>query len=135
MRTRNRSATAIMALLAGGVATELTSGPASATVGIRNSTGGSIEHVYTTPAEEDQWGPDLLATPLLSGESRLFAQVDCGDLDVKLVDAAGRQCVFESMDLCLNNPCDLPAGQTMEGAYGTWEVTTSQLAGCPGFGQ
>jgi hypothetical protein len=98
--------------------------------------GVEIDHMYTVPADEDEeWSADLLtAGPLLSGGSRLFPQTSCDELDVKLVDTQGRECRFESMYLCLNNPCDLPAAQGLAGADGTWVLKPRQMKGCSDFG-
>jgi hypothetical protein len=114
---------------------DLKSGPAFATVGLKNDSGIQIEHMYTVSADETGWSLDILSTPLLAGQSRLISQTPCEELDVRLVDSEGRECVFESMSLCRNNPCDLLPSQGMEGAEGTWVLTATQMAGCAGFGQ
>ena len=136
MRSARNVAITAAALWVGGESTELAGQSMSGTVALRNSAGVRIEHVYTVPAEDLQWGQDLLGSiPLLAGQTRVVPQVPCEERDVKLVDSAGRECVLESLYLCVNKPFDLPPEQAVEGADGTWDMRPADLAGCPGFGQ
>ena len=136
MYARTRGvAIVLLGLVATGLTRDVASGPAAATVGIRNISGVSVEHIYTVPADENEaWSADVLSAPLLSGEARLFPQMTCEELDIRLVDTAGRECRLEGMYLCLNIPCDLPTSHEIEGAEGTWELTATQLGDCVDLG-
>jgi hypothetical protein len=86
-----------------------------------NKTEWTIEGVLMSVAEEDDWSGNLLkGKPLLKGAT-VKLDVDCDEMDVRLVDAKGKTCTSESMYLC--------------GRHGTWTVTPQEIAGCKEFGR
>jgi hypothetical protein len=86
-----------------------------------NQTDWPIHGVYMSVAEEDQWGANLLkGKPLVKGAT-VKLDVDCDEMDVKLLDAKGRKCVSESMYLCARNS--------------TWTVTPQEILNCRDFGR
>jgi hypothetical protein len=86
-----------------------------------NQTDWPIHGVYITVAEEDEWSGNLLkGKPLVKGAT-VKLDVECDEMDVKLVDAKGHKCVSESMYLC--------------GRQSTWTVTPQEIANCRDFGR
>jgi hypothetical protein len=134
-RTRVILALAAMVALVSRSGGDLSSGPAFATIGIRNWTGARIEHIYIVSGAVENWSEDLLqGTPLFAYESRLLRDVPCEEQDVQLVDVNGQACVFEDMSLCTHNPRDLRRRYVMPAAYATWRITADSITNCVGFG-
>jgi hypothetical protein len=86
-----------------------------------NNTEWTIQAVHLSVAEEDDWSPNRIkGKPLVKGATAKL-DVDCDEMDVRLVDAKGKTCTSESMYLC--------------GRHATWTVTPQEIAGCKEFGR
>jgi hypothetical protein len=86
-----------------------------------NKTEWTIEGVLMSVAEEDDWSGNLIKGKPLVKDATVKLDVDCDEMDVRLVDAKGKTCTSESMYLC--------------GRHGTWTVTPQEIAGCKEFGR
>lgn len=93
-----------------------------ASVKIVNKSQWAIHHLYLSPTDETEWGPDQLRDATVdSGEAFTLTDIACSDYDVKLVDEDGDECVIEDVDLC--------------GGKEVWQVTSAALLACQGFGE
>lgn len=74
------------------------------TLTFSNSSQFEIAHIYLSPEDEDDWGPDQLGKDVLgSGDKVEFSGIDCDTYDVKLIDEDGDECVLSDIDLCLED--------------------------------
>jgi hypothetical protein len=92
-----------------------------ATVKIINQSKWEIHHIYLSPTDEDEWGPDQLGEEVLAkGDSLTLTGIECDTYDVKVVDEDGDECVIKEVDLCKDN------------TY--WKITDDELLDCEGYG-
>lgn len=77
------------------------SGP-DATLHVQNNSDFSIVEIRVTSVGSTSWGPNLLGSDLLPGET-LSIDVTCDTYDALLVDESGVDCQLHSVDLCFNN--------------------------------
>jgi len=72
-------------------------------VGFKNTSDWSIDHVYLSPSDQNAWGPDQLgegdSDVIGSGEKFTLTKVEPGKYDIKLVDEDGDECVVEGLKL------------------------------------
>lgn len=72
---------------------------------LKNSTGLTIQEVYVSPDESDDWEEDVLGRDVLkNGESVdiEFARSEKScDWDLKIKDAGGNEVEWDSLDLCV----------------------------------
>ena len=91
-----------------------------ATVKIINQSKWEIHHLYISPSEQDEWGPDQLEDEILTkGQSLTITNIPCNTYDVKVIDEDGDECVIEAADLCAN------------ASY--WKITDKDLLACEGY--
>ena len=96
---------------------EARAGTKTSSVKIVNKSDWSIDRLYLSPADEDEWGPDQLKDATIeSGESFTLNKIPCETFDVKLVDEDGDECIVPDVDLCKSNE--------------TWEITSKNLLKC-----
>ncbi len=71
------------------------------TIKIKNTTTFSVDEIYITTPDTDNWGEDLLDPDevLMPGET-VEVEVDCGTWDVKLVAADESSCEISDITLC-----------------------------------
>lgn len=72
---------------------------------LKNSTGLTIQEVYVSPDESDDWEEDVLGRDVLkNGESVEIefarSEKSC-DWDLKIKDADGNEVEWDSLDLCV----------------------------------
>jgi len=72
------------------------------TLRVRNDSDFSIVEIHVTAVGNSTWGPNLLSSDLVPGDS-LVLGIDCGTYDALLVDESGVDCELHDVDLCLND--------------------------------
>jgi hypothetical protein len=89
-----------------------------ATVTVQNRSATTIRHLYLTPQDSDDWGPDQLGDNLIEAKKGAFKLTDipCGVYDVRLVDDDGNECVVEEVDICARRE--------------TWTINDKDLRAC-----
>jgi hypothetical protein len=86
-------------------------------VTVRNKSAWSIFHLYLSPADQDDWGPDQLGKEVVgTGDSFKIMGIPCDEYDVRLIDEDGDECMIFEVDIC--------------GKSETWEITSSDLLEC-----
>jgi hypothetical protein len=91
-----------------------------ATVKVINQSKWEIHHLFLSPSESENWGPDQLEDEILAkGSSITITNIPCDTYDVKVVDEDGDECVIEQADLCNDN------------SY--WKITDKALLACEGY--
>lgn len=116
MSSRNSAALAAFALMC-----SLTPGSEAAgktaTVTIHNKSEWKLDHLYLSPADESEWGPDQLGEKVIkSGEKFTLTGIPCNSWDIKVVDEDGDECVIEAVDLCKDDS--------------QWTITNKELVSC-----
>lgn len=98
------SSKSIMAFLAIAVLVFLAPAQAAkkrASVELVNKSKFEIHHLYLSPTDTDDWGPDQLGKHVIeTGGSFTLTDIDCDAYDVKLVDEAGDECIVTDELLC-----------------------------------
>jgi hypothetical protein len=90
-------------------------------VTITNNSGREIRHLYLSPTNQDNWGPDLLApTVISSGGTYTMSDVACSGADVKIIAEDQDGCFMYRVVSC---------GQST-----TWAITSETTRDC-GSGQ
>jgi hypothetical protein len=90
------------------------------TVKIINQSKWEIHHIFLSPSNDEDWGPDQLEDEVLAkGESLTLTGIACGEYDVKVVDEDGDECVIEEVELC--------------GDEAYWKITDKALLECEGY--
>jgi len=72
------------------------------TLRVQNDSDFSIVEIHVTSVGSSTWGPNLLSSDLVPGDSIVLG-VDCGTYDALLVDESGVDCELHDVDLCLND--------------------------------
>ena len=118
MKSLTKAALAALLLLA--CALPSLAAPSKATVKIINQSKWEIHHVYLSPVDDENWGPDQLEDEVLAkGESLTLTGIPCDLYDVKVVDEDGDECVIEQVDLCND--------------HSYWKITDKDLLECEGY--
>ena len=73
---------------------------------VTNNTGVTLNNVYVTPAETNNWGSDILPNDLFENASSIRVDIpaDYGStckFDMKITDLDGNAVIFTGMDACL----------------------------------
>jgi hypothetical protein len=88
-----------------------------ANVKLVNKSDWTIEELYLSPADEEEWGPDQLAQHVIKpGAEFTLTGIPCDKWDVKLVDQDGDACVVGDVDICGQND--------------TWVINSKDLLKC-----
>jgi hypothetical protein len=91
-----------------------------ATVKVINQSKWEIHHVFISPTEQEEWGPDQIGENVLGkGQSFTIHSIPCDTYDIKVVDEDGDECIIEAVELCGQN------------AY--WKITDKDLLECEGY--
>lgn len=92
-----------------------------ASVKIVNKSKWDIHHLYMSPADEKDWGPDQLGKNVISAGGGTFtlSDIPCDTWDVKVVDEDDDECVIEDADVCKDQ-------------Y-EWKITNDELLKCQGW--
>lgn len=71
---------------------------------LKNNSEFSIDELYASPSNEDNWGEDILGVDVLAGgESGVVTMADGSEeckYDLKVVDEDGAEHMIEELDLC-----------------------------------
>lgn len=72
---------------------------------VTNNTGVTLNNIYVTPAETNNWGNDILPNDLFENSTsvRVDIPADYGStclFDMKITDLAGNYITFTGMDAC-----------------------------------
>ena len=91
-----------------------------ASVKIVNKSDWDFHHLYLSPADEKEWGPDQLGKESIDrGETFTLADIDCDTYDIRLIDEDGDECVVEDVDLCKDEA--------------VWRISSDALLKCQGY--
>jgi hypothetical protein len=86
-------------------------------VKIVNQSEWTVSHLFLSPVDEDEWGPDQLGEKVIAkGDSFTLTEVPCDLWDLKIIDEDGDECVLTEVDLC--------------GEEATWNLTNEELLSC-----
>ncbi len=90
------------------------------TVTIINNSKFDIHHMFLSPVDTDEWGPDQLGENVLEANGGRFQlrDVPCDTYDLMLVDEDGDECVVPEVDVCEAQK---------------WEISNDDLLDCEGF--
>ncbi len=118
MKTSGRFAVAVILLTLTVTAAEAAK---TATVNVVNKSKWDIHHLYMSPADQKDWGPDQLGKHVIEAKGGSFKLTDipCDSWDIKLVDEDGDECVLEDVDVCKDQ-------------Y-EWKITDDELLSCQGW--
>lgn len=84
---------------------------------IINRSDWAIHHLYLSPVDSDEWGPDQLGEHVIeSGGKFTLTDVDCDVYDIMIVDEDGDECILEAEELCNDEA--------------KWVITNEELLGC-----
>jgi hypothetical protein len=90
--------------------------PATA-ITITNNSSREIRHVYLSPTNQDNWGPDQLNNSVIApGGSFTLANVSCGSSDIKVIAEDQNGCFVSNVVLCTDNA--------------TWTITNEATPDC-----
>ena len=91
-----------------------------ASVKIINQSKWEIHHIYLSPSDDREWGPDQLDDEILAkGDSLTLTGISCDLYDIQVVDEDGDECIIEEVDLC--------------GDDSYWKITDKALLACEGY--
>ena len=115
-----------LSLAAIGLVAALGAAPAQAEkkkakVNVVNKSNWDIHHLYMSPNDKEDWGPDQLGEHVIPAKGGSFelSNIPCDVWDVKVVDEDGDECVIEEADVCKDN-------------Y-EWKISNDVLLKCEGF--
>jgi hypothetical protein len=90
---------------------------AKSKIKITNVSKWEIHHLFLSPADSKEWGPDQLGDHVIAkGGTFTLTDIDCDHYDIKVVDEDGDECVIENEELC--------------GDAATWKITDKSLLAC-----
>jgi hypothetical protein len=116
MKQLSLAARAAFVLCVLSFATSTWAGERTSKVKLVNSSDWTLEEMYLSSVDDDEWGPDQLGHHVIKpGETFTLSNIPCGVWDVKLVDEDGDECVVESVEVCKSE---------------TWNVTSKDLLRC-----
>jgi hypothetical protein len=86
-------------------------------INVSNSSSRQIVHIYLSPVETDNWGPEQLNGSVIApGQSFNLEDVACSDSQVKVVAEDGEGCFLSAPVNC--------------GGAATWTITNETAADC-----
>jgi hypothetical protein len=84
---------------------------------IINRSDWDIHHLYLSPVDVDEWGPDQLGEHVIeSGDKFQLYGIECDVYDIMIVDEDGDECILEAIDLC--------------DEHAKWVITNDELLNC-----
>ena len=90
-----------------------------ATVTVVNQSAWDLHHLFLSPVDKNEWGPDQLGKEVVgTGESFELQDVPCDLFDVRLIDEDGDECIVTDVDIC--------------GGSQRWEIKSGDLLECEG---
>ena len=107
----------VVVIVLGAALPSARAGSKSAAVKIENRSDWTIEEIYLSPTDEQEWGPDQLGDEVIKpGGTFTLSKIPCDTWDVKLVDEDRDECIVTDVDLC--------------GANDKWVITSKDLLKC-----
>jgi hypothetical protein len=95
--------------------------PDNSVIHIKNKSDWEIHHLFISPTDQDNWGPDQLGKQVIAvGGSFELHKVPCDTWDVRIVDEDGDECVISNVNICASK----------EG----WVITNDALLDCESDG-
>lgn len=92
----------------------------TATIKIINKSKWAIHHMYLSPNDVEEWGPDQLGEFVLEpGGSFTLTDIECDIWDIKVVDEDGDECEIRDVALCDESA--------------VWKITDDELLSCEGW--
>jgi hypothetical protein len=89
----------------------------SNSINVVNGSGRQIVHIYLSPADTDNWGPEQLNGSVIApGQSFNVEDVACAQSQVKVVAEDGDGCFLSASVNC--------------GGAATWNITSNTAADC-----
>ena len=89
---------------------------------VTNKSKWAVHQMYLSPANDNQWGPDQLASATIEpGAKFTLNKIPCDTYDIRVVDEDGDECIIKGEKFCSNNV--------------TWDLTDQELLGCEGYGE
>jgi hypothetical protein len=73
-----------------------------ATLTIHNHSDQMLVEIRLAERHED-WGPNLIPSPLSPGEDLVIDDIPCGEYDVLVLDHNGIDCALRGLDLCAHD--------------------------------
>jgi len=74
------------------------------TMALHNASNFDIHSIQLSPADQVQWGANLIAGDvLMHGEDAQLAVFDCKKYDLRMVDDENVECVIDNIDLCFED--------------------------------
>ena len=89
---------------------------------VTNKSKWAVHHMYLSPANDNEWGPDQLGTQTIEPNAKFtLNKIPCDTYDIKVVDEDGDECIVKGEKFCGNEV--------------TWDLTNEELLGCEGYGE
>lgn len=85
-------------------------------INLTNNSGRAIVHLYLSPPDSDNWGPDLLADNAIASGSSFTISAECNQASVKVVAEDQDGCFVSSVVECSGSP--------------TWTITSDAARDC-----
>lgn len=86
-------------------------------INVNNNSGRTITHLYLSPADSDNWGPDLLGdNAIASGSSFTISEAACDQASIKVIAEDQDGCFVSSVVECSGNS--------------TWTITNDAARNC-----
>jgi hypothetical protein len=94
--------------------------PATTNITIVNNSNREIRHLYLSPSNSDNWGPDQLDGSVISsgGGSYTLSNISCAQANIKVIAEDQNGCFFSKIVDCADNA--------------TWNITNDATPDCGG---
>ena len=94
--------------------------PAATSITIVNNSSRQIRHLYLSPVNQDNWGPDQLGGSMIGsgGGSYTLSDVSCSQSSIKVIAEDQNGCFLYQTVAC--------------GQSSTWTITNDLAPDCPG---
>jgi hypothetical protein len=91
---------------------------AATSITVVNNSSRDIRHVYLSPTNQDNWGPDQLSGSMISssGGSHTLSNVECGQTNIKVIAEDQNGCFLYQVVSC--------------GQAATWTITNDATPDC-----
>jgi hypothetical protein len=91
--------------------------PSTAGITVVNNSSREIRHIYLSPTDQDDWGPDQLNNVVLNnGQSVTISNPSCSGAEVKVIGEDKDGCFVSSVVSCTSDA--------------TWTITNDSVADC-----
>jgi hypothetical protein len=96
-----------------GAATLLsTAQPQTATITVVNNSGWTIQHIYLSPPNQDNWGPDQLNNTTLGPGASVTINSSCSGSSIKVITEDQDGCFLSNIVSCSGNATWTIAGNS-----------------------